>query len=341
MILVTGGTGMLGAHLLFELVSAGNNVRALKRSTSKLEVVKKIFSYYSSDPDELFAKIEWFDADLLEIENIFQSMQGVDFVYHVAAKVSFIPKEREKMINNNIKGTANVVNAALQNNIKKLCHVSSISALGVADKDVETNEETFRNPKSKYSGYSLSKFYSELEVWRGITEGLNAVIVNPSVILGSGDWSSGSPAIFSRVHQGLNYYTQGITGYVDVLDVVKVMIKLMESDISNQRFIVSATNLSYKELFVKVAENLNAKKPNTEANALMLGIAWRLEYMKSLLTSANPLFTKEMANSAINTHFYSSKKLFETIDFKYNSIDETIGRIAKNFLNENKLTANS
>jgi len=336
MILVTGGTGMLGAHLLFELVNTGNKVRALKRTKSNLDIVKRIFSYYSSNYEQLFTQIEWFDADILEVESIFQSMQGIDKVYHLAAMISFNPRDKEKMIQNNVKGTTNIINAALQNNIKKLCHVSSISALGIADNGIEINEETFRNPKSRYSGYSLSKFYSELEVWRGITEGLNAVIAAPSVILGPGDWNTGSPSIFSRIYKGLKYYTKGITGYVDVKDVTNAMIKLMESDISNERFILSADNLSYKDLFLKVAESLNVKSPVIEANAIMLGIAWRFEYIKSLLTSAYPLITKDMAYSALNMHLYSSKKIMEALDFKYTPIDKTIAEISQIYKNDLK-----
>ncbi len=325
---------MLGAHLLFELVNAGNKISALKRPMSKLDNVKRIFSYYSSNYEQLFSQIEWLEADILEVESLFQSMQGIDKVYHLAAQVSFNPKDKERMIQNNVKGTANVINASLQNNIKKICHVSSISALGVADMGNEIDEDTFRNPKSRYSGYSLSKFYSELEVWRGITEGLNAVIVNPSVILGPGDWNSGSPSIFSRIYNGLKFYTRGITGYVDVKDVVKAMVQLMESEIIGQRFVVSSENLSFKDLFSKIAVGLNVNKPGIEANAMMLGIAWRLEYLKNMLTSKNPSVTKDMAYSALNSHLYSSKKLMEALDFKYTPIDETIAQIAKIYKND-------
>jgi len=337
MILVTGATGMLGAHLLYELVIKGDKVRALKRSKSNLEVVKRIFGYYNPDFETIFSQIEWFEADILDAERIYQSMDGIDKIYHTAAMVSFNPKDKESMIRNNVKGTANVVNAALENNISKLCYVSSISALGNSEKDNMISENTFRNPKGRYSGYSLSKFYSELEVWRGITEGLKAVVVNPSIILGPGNWNSGSPGIFSTVYKGLKFYTEGITGYVDVLDVTKSMMQLMECDISGERFIVSSENLSFNDIFSKIAEKIEVGKPRFKATVGMLAIAWRLEYLKSLITSRPPLLTKDIVYSALDTNLYSSKKLIEAINFTYLPIDKSVNRIAELFKKDKSL----
>jgi nucleoside-diphosphate-sugar epimerase len=329
MILVTGGTGMLGAHLLLELINKSENVRAIIRDKSKLEKVKKIFSFYHSDPEKLIEKIEWVYADLLDAESLDEAFANVDKVYHAAAVVSFNPGDKYFMIDNNVRGTANIVNASLKFGIKKLCHVSSVSALGHAETNALADEDTFRNPKEHYSGYSISKFRSELEVWRGITEGLNAVIVNPSIILGPGDWKSGSPSIFGRIGKGLKFYTRGITGYVDVLDVVKSMILLMESEIHSEKFVVSAENLSYEEIFSKVAESLSVKKPFIYANSVLLGIAWRLEGLKSKLTGKAPLVTKQTALSAKKITRYSSQKLIKALNFEYISIANSIERIAK------------
>jgi len=331
MILVTGATGMLGAHLLLDLVDKGLNVRALKRSESNMSVVKKIFSYYHPKPEEIFAKIDWFEADIMDKERISQSMQGIDKVYHTAAMVSFNPRDKIKMINNNVKGTANVVNAALEHGITKLCHVSSISALGSNDKGDEITEESFRNPKGRYSGYSLSKFYSELEVWRGITEGLNAVIINPSIILGPGDWNNGSPGIFSTINKGMKFYTEGVTGYVDVLEVVKAMTQLMDSNIVNERFIVSSENLSFINVFSKIAAAIQVEKPKIKASSGMLAVAWRLAYLKSMLTSKPPLLTKDTANSALKVNLFSSKKIVDAINLSYSPIEQSINRIAEIF----------
>ena len=328
MILVTGGTGMLGSHLLLDLIKKGKKVRAIKRKTSKLENVLKIFSYYEKNSSELFSKIDWFDADVLDMESLVSSMEDIEFIYHTAAMVSFDPRDKYIMINNNVKGTANVVNASIEKGIKKLCHVSSISALGHTGDSNEINEETFRNPKGRYSGYSISKFRSEMEVWRGITEGLNAVIVNPSIILGPGDWKSGSPSLFTNLSKGIKFYTRGITGYVDVLDVVRAMIKLMESELSNERYIVSSENLSFEEAFSKLAVALGTEKPGIHAGSFLLGIAWRFEMLRSMITGKTPLVTKDSAFSAKQKNFFSSRKLIEALDFKFMSIDKSIERTA-------------
>jgi len=331
MILVSGGTGMLGAHLLHKLVKENNKVRALKRKSSNLNIVRQIFSYYSDNHEELFEKIEWFDGDILDSESILCGMEGVEFLYHVAAMVSFAPRDKEQMIGNNVRGTQNLVNAALVHDIKKFCHVSSISALGEATNGELITEETFRNPKGRHSGYSISKYLSELEVWRGITEGLNAVIVNPSIILGPGNWDSGSPSIFSNINKGLRFYTEGITGYVDVLDVVDIMTSLMESSIKGERYIVSGENLSFKDIFSEIAVTLGVKKPSIKANNLMLGIAWRLETLKSRILNVQPKVTKDSAFSAQKLALFSSEKLIDAIDFKYTPISDCVLRIAKNY----------
>ena len=331
MILVTGGTGMLGSHLLFKLVQGGESLRATKRKSSNMDQVRKIFSFYCSNPDELFSRIEWVDSDILNTESLNEVISGIEKVYHAAAMVSFNPADKYKMINNNVKGTANVVNACLLANVKKLCHVSSVSALGHADSNALTDEETFRNPKGYYSGYSISKFRSELEVWRGITEGLNAVIVNPSIILGPGDWRSGSPGIFSNIHKGIKFYTKGITGYVDVWDVVKSMMELMNSNIQSERFIVSCDNVSYREMFSMVADALKVKKPSVYANSFLLGMAWRFDSVRSKLAGDIPFITKEMVYSAKRTTLFSSKKLIDELNFKYTPVQESIIKIADIF----------
>ena len=223
MILVTGGTGLLGSHLLLELARSGKNVRALKRKSSNISQVRKVFLYYVQNADELLQNIEWFEGDLLDFGSIEDSLEGVKEIYHAGAVVSFYPSDHKSMLKVNIEGTANLVNLALEKAISKFCYVSSVSTLGRADNLGLTDEETYWKASNKNSQYAISKYGAEREVWRGIEEGLNAVIVNPSVILGPGDWKSGSPAFFSRIGKGLKFYTSGINGFVDVRDVSKAM----------------------------------------------------------------------------------------------------------------------
>jgi len=255
MVFVTGGTGLIGSHLLYELVSSGKKVTALRRKSGDIKQVLKIFSLYSDDPEGLFARINWVTGDILDFFGLQDLLAGATEVYHCAAVISFSKRDRGKMITNNVGGTANIVNACIQNGVPKLCHVSSVSALGKAQKDSLTDELTNWVPSKKVSGYSESKFFSEMEIWRGIEEGLDAVIVNPSVVLGPGKWSSGSAQFFKAVWDGLKFYTGGATGFVDVNDVVRAMITLMEDTnfkrCKNQRYILNSENVSYRELFIR------------------------------------------------------------------------------------------
>ncbi len=336
MILVTGGTGMLGAHLLLELARSGENLRALKRQHSNIQIVKKIFGYYASDAENLFAKIEWFDGDILDFDDVFNAMEGVEYVYHAAAIVSFQPSEKRRMIEQNIKGTANVVNAALERKIKKLCHVSSISALGTAENGDAVDENSDRKAWKNYSGYSISKFDSELEVWRGITEGLTAVIVNPSVILGAGDWTKGSPSIIGKMKNGSKYYTSGRTGYVDVKDVVKIMVQLMQSDIANERFVVSSENVSYKDLLDSISLALSKETPSKLASPAMLNFAWRIAKLWSLISFSKPLLTKELSKTLGKQTDYSNKKILKTLNHQFIPIKESIKQICEIYLKDTK-----
>jgi dihydroflavonol-4-reductase len=213
MIFVTGGTGLVGSHLLLALLERGEKVRALKRANSNIGQVLKTFGWYTSDAQKLYSLIEWVDGDILDIYSLEPLLEGVETIYHCAAIVSFDPNERKEMIANNVEGTSNLVDAAIQKGVKRICHVSSISALGKTGNGEPVTEETNWIPSRKNTGYSQSKFFSEAEIWRGIEEGLDAVIVNPSIIVGPGKWGSGSPALFRVVNKGMKFYTRGSTGF--------------------------------------------------------------------------------------------------------------------------------
>ena len=249
MILVTGGSGLLGSHLLLELVREHEEVVALKRPTSDLEEVKRVFSYYSGEADELFKLIDWVDADLLNYADVERVMIDIDQVYHCAATVSFQPRDRQWMIDYNTQSTANIVNACMATSVDKLLHVSSSSAIGRSPEGSPADESMIWAHTKSSTGYSVSKFKSEMEVWRGIEEGLKAVIVNPTIILGPGFWNRGSSSMFSRVAGGLKFATPGVTGYVGVQDVVSAMTQLMASDISGERFIVNSGDFSFRDVF--------------------------------------------------------------------------------------------
>ena len=327
MVFVTGGTGFLGSHLLYHLINGGEQVRALKRKNSNLKEVRKVFSYYDENFQEIFSKIEWVEGDLLDYESISNALAGISFVYHAGAVVSFESKDKSKMILNNVQGTANIVNACLEHGIKKLCHVSSIAAFGSSTNGELINEKTERKTVSKNAGYSISKFQSELEVWRGIAEGLNAVIVNPSIILGSGFWNTGSSKIFTKINSGLRFYTKGISGYVDVQDVCKIMISLTKSNISGERFCLSSENLSYEYILKKIAKELKKSPPNIYVNPLFTELAWRIEYIKKLILNKPAIITRQSAKSAHSKKYFSNKKIVELLNYKFIPIEKTIKSI--------------
>ena len=332
MIFVTGGTGLVGAHLLFELTSAGIRVKALKRKTSDLHQVLKTFSCYIENPKELFDRIEWVDGDILDYFVLEKILQGVTEIYHCAAIVSFDSKERQKMISNNVEGTANLVNAALENKVKKICHVSSVSALGRLDNQQLITEETNWVPSKKISGYSESKFFSEVEIWRGIEEGLDAVIVNPSIIFGPANWETGSAKMFKTIWNGMKFYTKGITGFVDVKDVVKAMILLMDKTnfetAKNQRYLLNAENLSYQNVFYQIADALEKPRPKIYASDFMMEISWRVLKIFSLVTRKSPLISSETAASSKAVNNYDGSKIVKQFNFEYLPISATIQQTA-------------
>lgn len=335
MIVVTGGTGLVGAHLLYDLCKNHSRIRAIKRQNSDLEQVKKTFAYYSEDADVLFQRIEWVVADVTDYSSLEIAFKGASQIYHSAAMVSFQEKDTERMHQVNVEGTANVVNAALYHKVKKLCFVSSIAALGMAENNQIVNEETPWKDSNKKSPYSISKYKSELEVWRGIEEGLNAVIVNPSVILGPTKWNLGSAAIFSSIWNGLKFYTGGKNGFVYVRDVSKAMIELMKSDISSERFTISAEDVSYERLLKLIAQNLNKPEPSIAAKPWMSELSWRLLRISSFFTGKPPTLTKATARSSQKISRLSNQKIKNSIQFEFTSIEETIAKTAEQFLIEN------
>ena len=337
MILVTGGTGLVGAHLLYDLCKSGEQVRVIKRTDSNIENVKKVFSYYTNTPDNLFKNIEWVDADLLDFYTLLDAMQGIKSVFHCAAMVSFEPKNASKMMQINIEGTANIVNAAIEQGVKKFCHVSSIATLGKSENEKLITEDAFWKSSPENSTYSISKYAAEREVWRASEEGLDVIIVNPSMILGGGNWQKSSSNLFSKGYKGLLFYSNGATGFIDVRDVSALMIALMNSDKKNQRFILTAENATYKSFFNFVHQGFNKTKPMFKAGNIVSGIAWRVEKLRAAITGSNPLITKETARSANKTTYYSNEKIKKEFpNYQFISLENSVKDTCSFFLKDNK-----
>lgn len=334
MILVTGGTGFLGSHLLFELTRSGNQVRALKRKESDLLNLRQIFSFYTDDPEKLLHNIEWVNGDLLDIFSLEEATTSVSQVYHCGAFVSFVPADKKKMLRVNIEGTANLVNASLRNKISKFCHVSSIAAIGRAEIKGLIDESTRWQASRRNSVYAISKYGAEREVWRGSEEGLDVVVVNPSVIIGPGDFHSGSPRLISLLWNGLKFYSHGVNGFVDVRDVARIMTRLMDDPVKNERFVLSSENLDYQSLFYYIAEFLDKPKPPFKVNPFIAEVAWRVEKLRSLLTGKEPAITRETARTSIQKYYYSNEKIRKHLDYEFIPVKESIRDACKLFLAE-------
>lgn len=322
MILVTGGTGFLGSYLLQHLVEKGMVVRAIRRSNKPIPWIAPA----------IIEKVEWVDGDVLDVVALQEAMEGVDTVIHSAAIVSFVKKDRKEMYQVNVDGTANVVNMALEKGIKRLVHISSVAALGRTAGGGHVTEEKKWEASKVNTHYAISKYKAELQVWRGIAEGLDAVILNPSTILGYGDWHSSSCAIFRNVYEEFKWYSPGINGFVDVNDVARATIALMESGINEQRYIVNGDTWSFKQLQDTIADNFGKKRPSKATTPFLMAVAWRLEKIKSLFSGKRPLLTKESARVAQSKTWFENDKIRRDLPgFSFTPLEETIKKACEKY----------
>ncbi len=322
MILITGATGFLGSELCRQLILAGkNSIRCTKRTNS---VIPKILLPFAK-------QLIWVEADLLEIDALNEALQDVTEVYHCAALVSFDPSHKKQLIQNNVEGTANLVNLCVEKGIR-LLHVSSIAAVGEGKPNELINENHHLEETPKDNAYAISKYESEMEVWRSMAEGLNAVIVNPSLIIGKNAGKEGTGQIFETVRKGLKFYTSGSCGLVDVEDVAKVMIGLMESPIRSERFIINAENWPYKKLFTEIANNFNLKPPQTEAKSWMLELAWRASALGTVFTGKKMGVDKISAQAASRMQDYDNGKIKAAIGFEFKPLQQSIREICETYV---------
>ncbi|MES2648209.1 MAG: NAD-dependent epimerase/dehydratase family protein [Bacteroidota bacterium] len=316
MILVTGGTGLLGTHLILALHALGLPVRAI---------------YRSEIPAVIKDKAEWIKGDILDVISLETAMEQITEVYHVAGFVSFHKKHLQKLSEINIEGTANVVNACLNASVRKMVHVSSVAAVGRKKNNV-VSEHIPWTAETSNSAYSRSKFLGEMEVWRGIGEGLNAAIVNPTIIFGEhGDWTKGSMNIFRNIYNGFPWYSGGASGFVDADDVAKAMICLMQSDVSGERFLLNGENRSFSDIFFMIADAFGIKRPYKKVSPLIAAIVWRLEKIRSVFSGKDPMITKETAHTSLSVVTIDNQKFLATVPgFNYQPLQKSIERICRN-----------
>jgi len=337
LILVSGATGFLGAHLVCELLLNNKTVRAMKRDSSTLNEFEYIFSIRfagmaEAQIEDAKQRLSWIFADINDIPSLEDAYEGVDEVYHSAALVSFDAKDKEKMMKVNVEGTENMVNLALIHEVKKYCQISSIAAIGRKKTGEVIDEKVEWEISSKNSNYAISKHAAEIEVWRAIEEGLNAVIVNPGIILGVGDCNKGSLSLVKTVWKGMPFYSFGKSGYVCVNDVSKAAFLLMENNVFTQRFILVGENLTIKELFDMLATFLNKPKTYIKVNKLLSELAWRAIAVKRFLFGSGIILTKETAKSLLNVYTYDNTKIKNSIGFEFTPMEICLKNTCNEFL---------
>ncbi|MER3463529.1 MAG: 3-beta hydroxysteroid dehydrogenase [Chitinophagaceae bacterium] len=324
MVLVTGGTGFLGAYIIKNLVEKGHAVRAIRRTIKT--------PFYISQ--EIWNKVEWMEGDVLDLVSLHNAMQGVDGIIHAAAIVSFHKKDRHQLYETNVEGTANVVNTALENGIRRMIHVSSVAALGRTSRQELITEEKKWEINKNNTYYAKSKHAAEMHVWRAFAEGLEGATVNPSTILGFGDWHNSSCTIFKNAYNGFPWYTTGVNGFVGVEDAAEAIVQLYFSDINAKRFIINAENWSFQNLFNSICDGFGKKHPHLEATPFLGSIAWQLEAVKSMFNGKKPLLTKETARVAHSRTSFDNSALLQTLPhFSYTPLQTVIATACKKYLN--------
>ncbi|RTY91338.1 NAD-dependent epimerase/dehydratase family protein [Flavobacterium sp. GT3R68] len=326
MVLITGATGLVGSHLALHLIENGESVRAIYRNPASLSKIKSLFQLYKKE--NLFEKIEWIQADITDVPSLERTFDNIDYVYHCAALISFDPKDEINLRKINIEGTANIVNFSLVHNIKKLCFVSSIAALGdLKESENIVNEETEWNPEKPHSDYAISKYGAEMEIWRGQQEGLQVGVINPGVILGPGFWDNGSGEVFRAVAKGLPFYTDGSTGFVAVSDVVAFLVQLMKSEINGDRFIVISENIPFRETLNTIADGLKVKRPRLYAPFWLTELAWRVDWLLSNVFGQKTKFSKDTARASHASVLYSNEKAKKIFRFPFQEIKTYIPKV--------------
>ena len=333
MIFVTGGTGLLGSHLLFELSKKSEVIRAIYRTKNRINLTKSIFKYYNPENwESQFNKIEWVEGDILDIPKLTEQIEANSIVYHCAAMVSFHPKDFNELIRINRDGTENIVNVCLANNVKKLCYVSSTAAIG-GEQNKMLNEDEKWKKSPETAGYTISKYSAEKEVWRGIEEGLNAVMINPCVILGAGSWDESSLAIFNNAKKGHRFYPPGSNATVDARDLASIMVTLANSEITAERFLCIGSNQKFKVLIDEIANQLGVRKPTKLVSRSLVNFARKVIGFVSLFSGKKPAITKETVNSLFSDKAYSAEKIEKALGVKFRPLSEQVenaikGRIA-------------
>ncbi|MDG3582677.1 NAD-dependent epimerase/dehydratase family protein [Galbibacter pacificus] len=327
MILVTGGTGLIGAHLLLELSLKEDGIRAIYRNKTKIDAVKTFFN--KEGAIRRFEKIEWVEADITDIPALQNAFIGIEKVYHCAGLISFDPKDYHLLRKTNIEGTSNMVNLCIAHNVHKLCYLSSIATLGNKIDNKTVDEDVYWNPEAENNVYAITKYGAEMQAWRGTQEGLPTVILNPGVVFGEGFQEAPSSGFFKKVQKGLSFYPPGGTGFVDVKNVVEALVSGMDTPICNERFILVGENATYQDVLLKIALALNKKPPHKKIKPWQLALFWRLDWFLSFFPGRKRKLTRNAAHALLSQTLYSNDKAKKKLNLQFTPLETTIQRIAK------------
>lgn len=332
MILVTGATGLLGSHLTAALLLQGKKMRALYRNKEKIKHTREILSFYTPETDKYFAQIEWVPGDVTDVFSLQDALEGIDEVYHCAGFVSFHESDAKQLHKINGEGTANMINMALEQGVKKFCHVSSVATLQVQANKKYIDELSVWKTSSGNSSYAISKYRGEFEAWRGLSEGLNVVVVNPSLIMGAGCWGQSSGELITRAYKWLPFYTDGITGYVDVKDVTACMIRLMEENKFGERYILNSENISFYEVISALRRNFGKPPVRLKAGKFIMHTARYADAVLSLVSGKRRMITKDIITSALDHNFYDNSKICRELNYTFLPVQTTLAEVCKTYL---------
>lgn len=331
MILITGATGLLGGHLTAALVMQGKKVRAVYRHKNKIKNTREILSFYTNEVEKYVAQIEWVEADVTDVFSLETALTGIDEVYHCAGLISFNDKDTEQLHKVNAEGTANIINISLEKNIKKFCHVSSVATLQIQANKKYIDELSVWKTATGNSSYAISKYRGEFEAWRGMGEGLNVMVVNPSLILGAGCWGQSSGELLTYIEKGNPFYTEGIAGYVDVRDVVTCMIKLMDENKFGSRYILNAENISFYEVTTHLRKLFGRKPSKLKAGKLLLNVARYADALRFFFTGKKRVLTKDIVTAALSKTYYDNSKICKELNFSFISVNNSLSYVAERY----------
>ncbi len=333
MILVTGGTGLVGSYVLLQLARKKKQVKVLIRENAPKQEVYNLFKLYEPQQyQQLYDSLQWETGDILDISSLEQALDGISQVYHVAGKVTFEEKEARKLYKVNVEGTKNLVNLSIDKKIEKFCFISSIATLDPTLQSSLITEKSEWNFKVAHSSYACSKYGAEMEVWRGSQEGLKVIVVHPGVVLGSGNWKRSSGLLYDMTVKNTAFYTSGGTGYVDAEDVAEICVQLMDSPVANERYILVSENAYYERVF-QFLRNHFYKNPAKRISDFWLK---KLAFLSRIFPVKRKI-SKGVVAALTESPEYSSEKIKETLNYTFIPLEESLKYHANNYLRYKQL----